>query len=49
MPFTYSISDGIMFGIISYTLINLLTGKCKKVHWLMTVLTIIFIAKYTLM
>ena len=49
MPFTYSISDGIMFGIISYTLINLLTGKCKKVHWLMTVLTIIFIAKYALM
>ena len=49
MPFTYSISDGIMFGIISYTLVNLLTGKSARVHWLMYVLTVIFIAKYALM
>ncbi len=49
MPFTYSISDGIMFGIISYTLINALSGKSGKVHWLMYVLTVIFIAKYALM
>ena len=49
MPLTYSISDGIMFGVISYTLINLLTGKCAKIHWLMYVLTVIFIAKYALM
>lgn len=49
MPFTYSISDGIMFGIISYTLINLLIGKAAKVHWLMYMLTVIFIAKYALM
>ena len=49
MPFTYSISDGIMFGIISYTVINALAGKAAKVHWLMYVLTVIFIAKYALM
>ena len=49
MPFTYSISDGIMFGIISYTVINALAGKGAKVHWLMYVLTVIFIAKYALM
>ncbi|MBQ6924160.1 MAG: NCS2 family permease [Kiritimatiellae bacterium] len=49
MPLTYSISDGIMFGVISYTIINLCTGRAAKMHWLMYVLTIIFIAKYALM
>ena len=49
MPLTYSISEGIMFGVISYTLINLIAGNLKKIHWLMYVLTVIFIAKYALM
>ena len=49
MPFAYSISDGIMAGVISYTLINLIAGKAKKIHWIMYVLTIVFIAKYALM
>ena len=49
MPLTYSISDGIMFGVISYTLINALTGKIKNVHWVMIVLTVIFLLKYALM
>ncbi len=49
MPFAYSISDGIMAGVISYTLINLLAGKTEKVHWIMYVLTVVFIAKYALM
>ena len=49
MPFAYSISDGIMAGVISYTLVNLIAGKAKKVHWIMYVLTIVFIAKYALM
>jgi len=49
MPFSYSISDGIMAGVISYTLINLICGKAKKVHWIMYVLTALFVAKYALM
>lgn len=49
MPLTYSISDGIMFGVISYTLVNLCCGKAKKVHWIMYILTVIFIAKYALL
>jgi len=49
MPFAYSISDGIMAGVISYTLINLICGKAKKVHWIMYILTALFIAKYALM
>ena len=49
MPFTYSISDGIMFGVIAYTFINLLAGKTRKIHWIMYVLTALFVAKYALM
>jgi AGZA family xanthine/uracil permease-like MFS transporter len=49
MPFTYSISDGIMFGVISYTLINALAGNFRRIHWIMYILTAIFIAKYAVM
>lgn len=49
MPLTYSISDGIMFGIISYSAINMLTGKSKRVNWVMIILSILFIFKYALM
>ena len=49
MPFTYSISEGIMWGVISYTLINLFTGKARKITPIMYILAIIFIAKYALM
>ncbi|MBQ4439556.1 MAG: NCS2 family permease [Kiritimatiellae bacterium] len=49
MPFTYSISDGIMFGVISYTIINALSGNFKRIHWIMYILTVLFVAKYALM
>ena len=49
MPFTYSISDGIMFGIIAYTVINVFAGNFNRIHWIMYALTAIFIAKYALM
>lgn len=49
MPLTYSISDGVMFGIVSYTIINMCTGKIKRVHWVMVILTALFILKYALM
>ena len=49
MPFSYSISDGIMAGVIAYTFINLLAGKTRKIHWIMYVLTALFVAKYALM
>lgn len=49
MPLTYSISEGIAFGIISYVIINLLAGKAKKVKPLMYVLAVLFILKYILL
>ena len=49
MPFFYSISDGIMFGVISYTLVNLCTGRAKRISPVMYVLTVLFLAKYALL
>lgn len=46
MPFCYSISEGISFGIISYVAINVLTGKREKISPLMYVLAVIFVCKY---
>ena len=46
MPLTYSISEGIAVGVISYVVINLVTGKAKKVTPLMYVLAVLFILKY---
>ncbi|SDY68000.1 NCS2 family permease [Lachnobacterium bovis] len=46
MPLTYSISEGIAFGVISYTVLNVCAGKFKKVTPLMYVLSILFVLKY---
>jgi len=43
MPFTYSITNGIGAGFVSYALIALLRGKGKDVHWLMWIVSAIFI------
>ena len=51
MPFMYSISEGIAMGVISYVVINLVTGKAKekKISALMYVLAVLFILKYVLL
>ena len=51
MPLAYSISEGISVGVISWTLINLVTGKAKekKISIVMYVLTVLFILKYILL
>lgn len=48
MPFAYSISDGIGFGIISYTLIKMFRGKFGQVPVLMYVLSVVFLLMYVL-
>lgn len=46
MPLFYSISEGISLGIISYVVLNVCTGKAKKVKPLMYILAVLFILKY---
>ncbi len=45
-PFAYSISEGIAIGFISYTLINALAGKAKKVSPVMWIVSILFLLYY---
>ena len=46
MPLFYSISEGISLSIISYVILNVCTGKAKKVKPLMYVLAGLFVLKY---
>ena len=46
MPLTYSISNGILLGMISYVLINMICGNFKKITPAMYILAVLFILKY---
>lgn len=46
MPLTYSISNGILLGMISYVLMNMICGKFKKITPIMYILTVLFILKF---
>lgn len=46
MPLTYSIAEGIVFGMLSYVLIKLLTGRTKDISSVMIVLAVLFILKF---
>lgn len=43
MPFAYSIAVGIEFGIVSYVILKLVTGRSKELHWIMYILAVLFI------
>ena len=46
MPLTYSISNGILIGMIAYVLMNLICGKFKKLSPVMYILAILFTLKF---
>ena len=46
MPFTGSISDGIMFGVISYIILKLCTGKIKEISITTVVIGAVFLLKF---
>ena len=48
MPLTYSISNGIGIGAISYVLIALCTGKYKKKDIVVTIIALLFVLKFAL-
>ncbi|WP_439185242.1 NCS2 family permease [Carboxylicivirga taeanensis] len=49
MPLTFSIAEGIVFGILSYVLLKLLTGKFKDISIISYILAILFILKFIFM
>lgn len=46
MPLTYSISHGILLGMISYVALNMLCGQFKKITVTMYILAVLFVLKY---
>ncbi|MFA9392610.1 MAG: NCS2 family permease [Prolixibacteraceae bacterium] len=46
MPLTYSISEGIMFGVVSFVILKLLTGKIKDISIVTAVLAVLFLMKF---
>jgi len=46
IPFTFSITDGIAFGFISYVLLSVFSGRYRKLHWLMILFTVLFVIRY---
>jgi AGZA family xanthine/uracil permease-like MFS transporter len=46
MPLSYSVADGIMLGIISYTIIKVLSNKRKEVNLTLMILSVLFILKF---
>ncbi|MCZ6469459.1 MAG: NCS2 family permease [Candidatus Dadabacteria bacterium] len=46
MPLTFSITEGISFGVISYVLLKVIRGKARKIHWLLYLFAILFVARY---
>ena len=46
MPLTYSISNGILLGMITYVLMNMICGNFKKITPVMYILAVLFILKF---
>ena len=46
MPFSYSISDGILWGVITYVVLNLVLGNYKKLTPTLCILALLFVLKY---
>ena len=48
MPMSYSISNGILLGMIAYVLMNVVSGNYKKITPAMYILAVLFILKFVL-
>ncbi len=46
IPLTYSIANGLGFGIIAWAVLHLATGKLRKQDWLLYVLAVLFLARF---
>jgi AGZA family xanthine/uracil permease-like MFS transporter len=46
MPLSYSIAEGIVFGMVSFVVLKLLTGRTKEISAVMYVLALLFILKF---
>jgi len=48
MPFTYSIANGIGVGFIAFSLMAVAAGKAKEVHWIMWLVSALFVVYFAM-
>jgi AGZA family xanthine/uracil permease-like MFS transporter len=46
IPLTYSIATGLSFGIISFALLELATGRGRRQHWMLYLLALLFLSRF---
>jgi len=46
MPLTFSITDGIAFGFITYSILSIVRGGLRETHWLVHVISCLFCVRY---
>jgi AGZA family xanthine/uracil permease-like MFS transporter len=49
MPLALSITDGIAFGFVAYTVLKLATGRAREGHWLVYLFAMLFVLRYALL
>ncbi len=46
MPLSFSITEGIAFGFISYTVLKIAKGQARQLHWIVYAVTALFVIRY---
>jgi len=49
IPFTYSIANGLGFGIIAWAILHIAAGKFRREEWLLYILAVLFLARFIYM
>ena len=49
MPLTVSITEGIAFGFVSFSLLRLVTGRAREADWLIFLFAGLFVLRYALL
>lgn len=48
MPYTYSIANGIGVGFVTFTAMAVAAGKIRRVHWIMWLVSVLFIIYFAM-
>ena len=46
MPLSFSITEGIAFGFISYTILKVAKGQARRIHWIVYAVSALFVIRY---
>jgi AGZA family xanthine/uracil permease-like MFS transporter len=46
IPLTYSIATGLSFGLISFAVLEIATGRARRQHWMLYLLAVLFLTRF---